>query len=201
MEEEKSQQPQQFYSPAQSSSRKSSKKFLLFFIILVILGIVGAVLFFSTRSEKQDEENLTPTPTEFEFPTDTPTPIASPTEAVSPTKQPSSTPTPRPTSNPIDKTTGLDRSKLSVQILNGSGTAGVAAKAADLLKSLGYNVTGTGNTDNYDYQNTVIDVKSPSSKYLDLLKKDLGTSYTIGSTSASLSSDFSSDARVIIGKQ
>lgn len=201
MEEEKSQQPQQFYSPASSSSRKSSKKFLLFFIILVVVGVVSAVLFFSTRgSTEEEEEKLTPTPTEFQFPTDTPSPSPAETEE-SPTPEPTNTPTPRPTSNPIDKATGLDRSKLTVQVSNGSGGVGVAAKAADLLKSLGYNVTSTGNADNYDYQNTVIDVKSPSSKYLDLLKKDLGASYSIGSTSASLSSDAPSDARIIVGKQ
>jgi hypothetical protein len=87
-----------------------------------------------------------------------------------------------------------------VTVQNGSGEAGVAGKGADALKRLGYNVTGTGNADNFDYTNVVIQVKNSSSDYLDLLKTDLGLSYTIGTTSADLPDSFSSDALVIIGQ-
>jgi len=127
-----------------------------------------------TASEGQTSDTTTPTPTD--------------------------TPSVTPTINPVDKTTGLDRSKLSVIIQNGSGETGVAGKASDILKNLGYDVASSGNADNFDYTNVVIQVKNSSSDYLDLLKTDLGLSYTIGTTSADLPDSFSSDAVVIIGK-
>ena len=133
----------------------------------------------------------TPSPTEG-LPTETPTPTLVPNTTT--------TPTPVPTLNPIDQASGLDRSQLAVTVENGSGEAGVAGKAADVLKHLGYNVTGTGNADNYNYTNVVIQVKGASSQYLTLLQTDLGLSYTIGTTSADLPDSFSSDAVVIIGQ-
>jgi len=69
-----------------------------------------------------------------------------------------------------------------------------------VLKSFGYKITSTGNADNYNYENVTIQVKSTKSNFLALLKKDLGFSYTVGSASADLSSDSTSDALVIIGK-
>jgi hypothetical protein len=105
-----------------------------------------------------------------------------------------------PTQNPVDPATGLDRSQLSVTVENGSGAAGVAGKGADVLKNLGYDVTSTGNADNFNYTGVTIQVKAASSDYLNLLKTDLGSSYTIGSTSADLPDSFSSDALVIIGQ-
>ena len=116
------------------------------------------------------------------------------------TATPTQTPAPSPTSNPIDSTTGLDRSKLSVIVENGSGEAGIAGKAEVTLQNLGYDVISTGNADNFNYSNVTIQVKAFDSDYLALLQKDLGFDYTIGSASADLSDGFSSDALVIIGK-
>src|SRR3990167_9003906 len=82
---------------------------------------------------------------------------------------------------------------------NGSGEAGVAGKAAGILKDLGY-LASTGNADNFNYSNVTIQVKSTKSDYLALLKKDLSASYTIGSSSSDLSATSSADALVIIGK-
>ncbi len=101
--------------------------------------------------------------------------------------------------SPIDKS-GLDRSKLSVTVENGSGTEGVAGKAAAVLKEFGYNVTSTGNADNYNYKGVTIKVRKENSKFLDLLKKDLSKDYAVTSTSTDLSSDSPTDALIIIGK-
>ena len=148
-------------------------------------------------TNKQKEiPSITPTPTEYQFPTDTPAPNANPTtEAGKPTPTPSTKPV-----NPVDASTGLDRSTLSVEVQNGSGEAGVAGKGSDVLKSFGYKVIAAGNADNFDYQDAVIKVKSTKSNFLALLKKDLGFSYTVGSTSADLDSSSTADALVIIGK-
>lgn len=202
MEDQEKSLPQPIYSGGNAGGHaRSPKKFLLFFVIFVLLAVVGTTLFFLIKNQNSSEsdEDLSPTPTEFQFPTDTPTPPQSPTPESSPTKEPTATPSPRPTGNPIDKVTGLDRSKISIEIQNGSGIAGAGKKAADLLTSLGYKISGTGNADNYNYEKTIISVTGTSSKYLDLLKKDLGSTYSIGSTSASFTG--SSDARVIVGKQ
>jgi hypothetical protein len=169
------------------------------FVYLILTILVLLVAFFSYRifgaKEKgtisQNPAITTPAPTET-LPTETPTPTLVPNITT--------TPTPVPTLNPVDPATGLDRSKLSVTVQNGSGEAGVAGKGAATLTHLGYNVTGTGNADNFDYTNVVVQVKSADSDYLSLLKTDLGLSFTIGSNSADLPDSFSSDALVIIGK-
>ncbi len=190
--------------PAQGSSK--SKKFLFLLISLIILGVVGylGVRYFQPAKNETKSLTITPTPTEYQFPTDTPTPEISPEttpEATAkPTVKPIATVTTKPASSSVDTATGLDRGQLSVEVENGSGVAGAAGKAADTLKGLGYDVIATGNADNFDYQNVTIQVKSTKSKYLDLLKKDLGLSYTIGTTSADLSSESEADALVIIGK-
>ncbi|MBI4096783.1 MAG: LytR C-terminal domain-containing protein [Candidatus Levybacteria bacterium] len=101
--------------------------------------------------------------------------------------------------SPVDKS-GLDRSKLSITVTNGSGIEGTAGKAATILKDLGYNVTSTGNADNFDYQGVTIKAKKESSKFLDLLKKDLAKDYAIKSSSSDLSPDSSTDSLIIIGK-
>ena len=158
------------------------------FVYLILTILVLLVAFFSYRifgtKEKgtisQKPAIATPTPTSIPGVTTTPTLV--------------------PTLDPVDQATGLDRSQLSVTVENGSGEAGVAGKGADTLKHLGYNVTGTGNADNFDFTNVVIQVKAGSSDYVDLLKTDLSLSYTIGSSSADLPDSFSSDALVIIGK-
>lgn len=101
--------------------------------------------------------------------------------------------------SPVDSS-GLDRSKLSVVVQNGSGIEGVAGKAANILKELGYNIASTGNADNYDYQGVTIKVKKEKGNFLDLLKKDLSKVYTVSVSSSDLASDSPTAAVVIIGK-
>ena len=177
-----------------------SSKFLIFFIvsILIIVGVFIGFRFFGSKTEKTEVSNTKPTPTEFQLPTDTSTPEASPT--AKPTAVLSPTLTPEPTVNPVDKSTGLDRSKLTVEVQNGSGVVGAAKKAADALKELGYVISSTGNADNYEYSNVTIQVKSGKNNFLSLLQKDLGSSYTVGTASADLTATSSAAALVIVGK-
>ena len=190
-----------FPTPAINKSSKKSKRFLFLVVVIVIILIIifAGPRFFGSKNKKENSK-ITPTPTEFQIPTDTPVPSSAkePTSTPKPTNTP--TPTSKPASNPIDKATGLDRSKLSVEVQNGSGEAGVAGKGAGILKDLGYNVTSSGNADNFNYSNVTVKVKSAKSDYLTLLKKDLAASYTIGSSSSDLSASSSADALVIIGK-
>lgn len=93
-----------------------------------------------------------------------------------------------------------DRSKISVSVENGSGTEGVAGKAADFLKDKGYVVSGTQNADKYDYEGVTIKVRSSEDAYITILKKDLSEEYTVTSTSSDLPQDSPTDAIIIIGK-
>jgi hypothetical protein len=69
------------------------------------------------------------------------------------------------------------------------------------LEDKGYNVVGTGNAKNFDYEKTEIIIKADKTSSLDKLKSDLSASYSVGSTSATLDSTASYDAQVIIGKE
>src|SRR3989344_7613241 len=114
-----------FPTPAINKPPKKSKRFLFLVGTIIIIAIIifAGPRFLGSNDQKEDSE-ITPTPTEFQIPTDTPEP--SPSEEPTSTPKPTSSPTPKPASNPIDKATGLDRSKLSVEVQNGSGEAGVA---------------------------------------------------------------------------
>lgn len=181
--------------------KRSWKKAVVLLLVLALLGFGGynAMAYFLSSSAvpEQQEVEITPTPTVEvieETPTETPTPEESPTP------EPTKAPTPRPTTSPIDKTTGIDRRELSVEVQNGSGVVGTAGKASDFLKSFGYKISGTKNADNFDYTNVTISIKSASANYLPVLKKDLNTEYTVGDTNSTLSASSSADAVVIVGK-
>jgi hypothetical protein len=168
-----------------------------FFLILAIIILI--LLFLGYRAVSSSNSSVAPTPTPtpaaaIATPTDTPTPTLTIAPSVTPTV------TPKPTADPIDKDSGLDRSKLSVTVQNGSGAAGVAGKGSDVLKNLGYDVVATGNADNFNFANVTVQVKYAKSDFLNLLKKDLGFSYTIQAATSDLPDSFSSDALVIIGK-
>lgn len=175
-------------------SKRSPKRFIYLIIaviVIVLLFVLGSRLL---GSSKKQSPKLSPTPTITIAPTEKP----SVSGEVSPTESP--TPSSKPTNNPVDKATGLDRSKLSILVENGSGVAGAAGKVADDLKTFGYTISSTGNADNFDYSGVTLEVKTGSSDYLPLLKSDLSDKYTISSTSTDLSATVSADALVIIGK-
>lgn len=204
MEEEQKEdvfQPQKEFESRIERSRSNGnlKKYLTIALLIVVLGflIFGVTRFFG--GARKSLPAPTPTPTVEVIPTREATPT--PEETLTPTKKPISTPTVKPTVNPVDRATGLDRSKLSIRVLNGSGAAGVGRKAADYLESLGYNVVQTGNAENFNFEKTTIQIKSAKEDYLNLLKSDLAKNYSVGTTSATLSSEERADAIVTIGKE
>lgn len=175
-----------FQSYASRSSHHSPKSpgkalyVVLFLLLLVIIG-VGAAQLLSSQSE-----NLNiPTTIEFDEPEET---------APSPTPQSETTPTASPSA-----ANELDRSDLSVVILNGSGVSGAARKLSDTLTELGYDVESTGNADSSDYESTEIEVSSTKKNFLNILKEDLEDEYTIGTTSTNYTG--TGDARIIIGAE
>lgn len=113
----------------------------------------------------------------------------------SPTPTPSSTPIPTPTQ------VALNRADITIEVLNGSGVAGEAAKMREFLEGKGYDVGRAGNANKTDYVETEIHVKSDKEQYLSLLQGDIGEGYTVGSSAADLSAGSDYDAQVIVGKE
>ncbi len=183
------------YETSKSSGNKSRIILIIIGVIILIALVAFAVVATGGKGEDTEiaptESIEKPTPTE---PAETPTPEESPTET------PTTTPTVTKTTPSPTLSAGLDRSDLSIEIQNGSGVAGAATKMSDKLKALGYDISSTGNADNFDYEETVIQVTSSKKAYLDMLKKDLSGDYTIESATADLT-DSDAEALIIIGKE
>ena len=113
------------------------------------------------------------------------------------TSQPTeSTPTPTPTPE-------LDRADLSLEVLNGSGEAGVAGDVASALEDLGYpSPIETGNADAYDYEETVIQLQDEYADFFDMLKEDLeNEGYVVADDYEELDDNATTGGVVIVGSQ
>jgi hypothetical protein len=176
------------------SSKNSGNRSRIILIIIGVIILIALIAFAVIATGGRGEQEVIPTPTET---VETPTPTVA---EETPTPEEDSIPTPTTKTTPAPTTSsGLDRSDLSIAIQNGSGVAGAATKASDFLEGLGYNVTSTGNADNFDYTETIIRVKSSMEEYLDQLEEDLSGEYTIGEATADYTG--SGDALVIIGAE
>lgn len=112
------------------------------------------------------------------------------------------TPTPSPIPTPVvTPTPAVDKKELEIEILNGSGVAGVAGTLKTLLEEKGYTVAGTGNAKNYDYEKTEIQVTADKEAFLSVLQADLAGSYVIGTATADLKASLPYNAVIIIGKE
>jgi len=70
---------------------------------------------------------------------------------------PTLTITPKPKATPTPK---INRSEITIEILNGTGVAGMASSLQSELEDLEYQISQIGNADNYDYEQTVIIAKN-----------------------------------------
>ena len=114
----------------------------------------------------------------------------------SPTPEASIEPTLTPTASPSAK---LDLTKFSINVQNGSGIAGTAGSAKDLLTKAGFKVSGTGNADNYDYTDTIIKAKtSVSADFVSKLTTTLSGMYSVAKAQT-LPDTSKDDIIVIIG--
>lgn len=82
---------------------------------------------------------------------------------------------PTPTVVPIDKT------QFKIKVLNGSGIAGEAAKAKDLLESAGFTVLSVGNAGSQNNTDTTIEAKDTvKDTFMAAFKETLGKNYKLG---------------------
>lgn len=185
----------------QKTEGGGGSKLLWLVIPIIILALIGGgVFYFRSRQESQEIPILTPTPTPTLAPTSTPTPEVTLTPTPTPKLTPTPTKKPTPTPQRVATTAAdLKRQAISVQVLNGSGVAGLAQKAADYLGGFFYTISNVGNAENYNYEKTAIEAKTEAN--LSLLKADLETQYEIGTASATLPTTSPYDAVIIVGKK
>lgn len=93
-----------------------------------------------------------------------------------------------------------DLAEYSVQVLNGSGTAGQAGVVEGLLEEAGFTDITTGNADEYSYTDTEITLKkgAPQSLY-EAVEKALGSDYVVVQTAEELDEESEYDVQVIVG--
>lgn len=170
---------------SESEKKKPSpfKIILIVLIVTLVIGLVGGGIYVYQKAMGKTKPPSAPEPSVQTFPT------SLPTEAPS---LPSPTPTPA-----IE----LDRADLKLQVLNGSGTPGLAGEAQEYLEGLGYQDVDTGNAASYDYEETEIAIKEDKEEYLNLLIEDLSEEYTLATDTAILDEDSQYDAVVTIGKK
>ncbi len=155
--------------------RPSTKPMFMWAIVIIMICVVvgGTIFLASSGNLKMPSFGAKPTPT------------ATPTVA------------PTPTPVPVE----VKKETLKIQVLNGSGTPGVAGKMKTFLETKGYKVADTGNADNYDYETTEIQVKSGKDAIFTALETDMKEEYSLSSSPEELSEDVPYDVRIIIGKE
>lgn len=155
-------------------TRMPSPMLILIPGVLILGAILGGVYFY------QKNVNMAVAPES--------TPLATVEASVAPSASPSATPGGK-----------LDLTKYTVTVQNGVGIPGVAGTAKDMLTKAGFKVTTTGNADNYDYTDTIIQAKSTvPAEYVTKMTTALSAKYKLG-TSKTLESSAKTDVVVIIG--
>lgn len=144
-------------------------------IIIGVLTIVilgaGGYFYYKSTKSQSANDSMQPTVTVSEEPTATPTPEE------------------------------VNKSEFTIRILNGSGIVGEAGRAKDLLEGGGFTIDSTGNADNYDYADTVIQAgDTVKQAWVDSLKESLGTKYNVKSSTETIADGVEADVVVIIGK-
>ena len=114
-----------------------------------------------------------------------------PTKAI-PTLVPD-TPTPTPSPTPA-----IDRNEIRIKVLNGSGIRGKASDVKNVLIENGYQEILTGNADNFDYEQTEIQIGESASQSAQLVISDLKNSVSDPLVS-DLTEDSSADIIIIVG--
>lgn len=91
------------------------------------------------------------------------------------------------------------RADFTIKVLNGSGVAGLAGDLESSLNEAEFNVTETGNADNYDYTTTIIQSKADVPEaFIDELVDELSGTYDDVETE-SLDEEEDTDVVIIIG--
>lgn len=168
--------------------------YVAIFVVLIAGTMIVGNVFLKGKSDGTDTFQ-TPTPTQAAEVTPTPIP-----GEISLT--PSTTGTPSSTRGTVTPTpTQAAKKNITVRVLNGSGESGAAGDGADVVLAAGYIVSGTGNADTFDYDETVIQIKKSKQTEAANLRKALAASYTVATTVETLAETATVDAIVIVGSE
>lgn len=158
---------------------KTGKIWMLLFVMSIIIAIAAGIFIYKEGTIKMNLSNQSAS-------SSSPSTISVPTNS-----SPTATPTPEV----------IDLSKYEIEVLNGSGIPGEAAKTKDVLEKEEFKVVSIGNADELDSQKTIIQSKKiVPRQYLDKLRSLLEKSYVLDETTE-LSDDQKSDLIITIGNQ
>lgn len=172
-------------------------------IVFIAIVLGGLYLVGALSGKKGSKVAALPTPTAAPIPTDTPVSTISASLTATPsaaTPTLKASPTAGKTTPAPSAATTLDRSKLNIEILNGSGEKGAASSVSTYLSGLGYTIKSVGNADSFTYENITVKATKSKSVYLSQLKKDLTDNFPSTTVTASVSDSLDADAVVIVGK-
>ncbi len=145
--------------------------YLKLFIAIIIIALIGGGAYFYMQSRSA-------------IPT-------AENEEVTPTQDMEPTPTPEE----------VERDAFDIEIQNGSGIAGEAGRAQELLEGEDFVVVSTGNADNYDYEETVIRASSDvPDEWIDELISTLEENYTVQTRIEDIEGASEADVIVIVGQ-
>ena len=117
---------------------------------------------------------------------------------IKPKVTPTLTPTKIPDKPTVTPTPAIKRDEINIKVLNGSGTVGKASEVKDLLKENGYQEILTGNADNFEYEQTELQVKKSKSSVAEVIKNDLKENVASFKETV-LDEDEAADVVIIIG--
>lgn len=157
--------------------KSGGAKTLLIVGVLILVGILGFVIY-KSASSKSDENLSEPTPFEN---------LAAPTPGAI-------TPAPVATTAPVT----TDKTKVKVQVQNGTGITGEAAYLQTQLKNLGYTTVSLGNSTQQNLTATQVSFASTvSSAVVTEITTELNTLYQSVTTTTSASTAY--DVVVVTG--
>jgi len=126
-------------NPSKPAKGKGKKVFVILIVIIILVAAGAGAAWFLSERQSSSSATVSPTPTLVQIPTPTPTPIAR----------------------------EVERSEVTIQIMNGTGVPGEASFLQGELEDLGYETIEVGNADETDQ--TVTEVTFASDLPLEII--------------------------------
>ena len=155
---------------ARQSNKKSRPVFVYFIILLLVVLAFSTFLLWPKVKETLNRPGQQTKTLPVKVATESSP--KKPKEATSSTNKKGASPSAQPTP-------AINKKDFTVQVLNGSGTAGAAGIARDFLVTKGYNVVNVGNAANFNFKTAQVQIKNSKNQISNLLTKDLQERYAI----------------------
>lgn len=149
-------------TPQNEAPKHDAGIFLRFFVLtflatLLALALAGGVYVYLTGTKRISIKSIVNS--------ETPEPLAS------------SSPVPAPSATPL---ANVDLTTFKVSVLNGNGGIGVATAAKTIIEKAGFKVSSIGNADNFNFTDTLIQVKPDvADTVVAMLKNSLSSNYSV----------------------